>query len=129
MSDKLILADGSVISIESGASLSGIGVVSATKADMVATWDLFTTANLKNVQVKNSEDAVIGEYSDLVLEEETSKEQEDGSILTYFRLRQKTEVELLREEVEALKAGQEIQDGAISDLGTVVSDIVEGGTE
>ena len=128
MSDKLVLKDGSAINIESGASLSQIGVVSATKVDMTATWDLLTTANLKYVQVKNSEDAVIGEYSDLMLEEETSRIQNDGTILTYFRLRQKTEVEILREEVEALKAGQEIQDGAISDLGTVVSDIVEGGT-
>ena len=36
---------------------------------------------------------------------------------------------MLREELEELKLGQEIQDGAILDLGTVVSDIIEGGTE
>ena len=128
MSEVLVLKDGSEITLEEGASLSRMGVVSATKAGMAATWDLLTNTNLKALQVKNSEDAVVGEYSDLVLEEETSRVQGDGTILTYFRLRQKTEVELLREEIEMLKAGQEIQDGAISDLGTAVSDIVEGGS-
>lgn len=129
MSDKLILTDGSVVSIESGASLSSIGVVSATKADMVTTWDLMTKENLKTVQVKNSEDVVIGEYSDLVLEEESSKVQSDGTILTYFKLRQKTEVEILRERVEELETQVEIQDEAIGDLGEAVSDMAEGGTE
>ena len=120
MSDKLILKDGSVINIEAGASLSSIGVVAATKEDMTATWDLFTNDNLKEVQVMNGEDVVIGEYVDLVLENETSTVQEDGTILTYFNLREKTEVERLREEVEALKVGQEIQDGAIVELAEIL---------
>ena len=134
MSDKLILKDGSEIYIEAGASLSRIGVVSATKEDMIATWDLFTNENLKEVQVKTGDDFVTGEYFNLVLENETSTVQEDGTIFTYFNLREKTEVEKLREEVEALKVGQEIQDGAIVELaeilgGEVEEEIVEEETE
>lgn len=129
MNDKLILKDGSVINIESGSSLDSINVVSSTKADMTATWDLLTVENLKTVQVKNNEDNVIGEYHNLVLEDETSMVQSDGTIFTRFRLRQKTEIEVLKERVEELEAQVEIQDEAIGDLGEAVSYIAEGGTE
>lgn len=120
MSEVLKLKNGSEINIEPGASLSSMGVVSASKEEMIATWDLLTVENLKEVQIENAEGEVIGEYSDLVLDLETSLVQADGTILTYFSLRQKTEVELLREEVEALKAGQELQDGAIVELAEIV---------
>ena len=120
MSEILVLKNGSEINIEPGASLSSVGVVSTTKEEMVATWDLLTVENLKEVHFKNAEGEVVGEYVDLILQNETSEVQSDGSILTYFNLRQKTEVEMLREEVEALKAGQEIQDGAIVELAEIV---------
>ncbi len=127
MKDRLILKNGDAIEIESASSLSEIRVVSASKADMLAIWDKLSNENLKAVQIKNAEDAVIGEYSDLVLESETSVMQKDNSILTRFHLREKTEVELLREEMEVLKTGQEIHDGAIADLGAAVSGLAEEG--
>lgn len=128
MSDKLILANGSVINIKEGGSLSSIGVVSSTKEEMLSVWGLLTKENLKNVQVKNNDDVIIAKYSNLILENEISKEQEDGSIFTYFRLREKTEVEILKEEVDALKSSMVINDGAILELGTVINDIVEKGS-
>jgi len=121
MKDRLILKNGDAIEIESASSLSEIRVVSASKAAMISIWDKLSNENLKAVQIKNVEDAVIGEYADLVLESETSVIQKDNSVLTRFHLREKTEVELLREEMEVLKTGQEIHDGAIADLGEVVS--------
>jgi len=121
MKDRLILKNGDAIEIESDSALSEIRVVSASKAAMISIWDKLSNENLKTVQIKNAEDAVIGEYSDLVLESETSVMQKDNSVLTRFHLREKTEVELLREEMEVLKTGQEIHDGAIADLGEVVS--------
>lgn len=128
MSDKLILANGSEINIKEGGSLSSIGVVSSTKEEMLSVWDLLTKENLKNVQLKNNDDVIIAKYSNLILENEISKEQEDGSIFTYFRLREKTEVEILKEEVDALKSSMVINDGAILELGTVINDIVEKGS-
>ena len=120
MSEILVLKNGSEINIEPGASLSSVGVVSTTKEEMVAVWDLLTVENLKEVHFKNAEGEVIGEYANLILENETSVIQADGSIITYFNLRQKTEVELLKEEIEALKAGQEVQDGAIVELAEII---------
>lgn len=126
MKEKLILKDGSAIEIESGSSIGSISVVSESKSAMVSVWDKLTDENLKEVQAMNSDGTVIGQYANLILDSETSIIQSDGTVLTSFHLREKTEVELLREEVEELKAGQEVQDGAISDLGAAVSDIAGG---
>lgn len=131
MRDKLILNDNTEITIESASSLSDIRIVSETKSDMISTWDILTEENLKSVQIQNGDGITVANYENLVLDSETSYaiKDKDGveKILTSFHLRPKTDVELLREEVEALKEGQEVQDGAISDLGTAVSDLAEGG--
>ena len=59
---------------------------------------------------------------------ETSVVASDGSVLTTYSLPEKTDTE---RRLEALEAGQEIQNGAISDLGSVTSAIAEqiGGGE
>ncbi len=127
MKDKLILTNQSEIEIESASSLSDIKVVSETKYDMISAWDMLTPDNLKSVQIQNEDGVVVANYENLVLDNETSTIRTDGKILTSFRLREKTEVELLREEVNLLKEGQEVQDGAIIDLGEAVSGLAEEG--
>lgn len=126
MKDKLILANQSEITIESASSLSDIRVISEDKYAMISTWDMLTEENLKSVQIQNADGVVVANYENLVLENETSTVQEDGKIITSFNIREKSEVELLREEVNALKEVQEVQDGAISDLGEAVSILAEG---
>lgn len=123
MKDKLILKDQTTLEIETGASLSSITVLSSTKEEMIEKWDKLTKENLSSVEVKNSENVTIATYTDLILVSETSVVLEDGSISTEFHLREKTDIEKLQEEVNKLKEGQEIQDGAIEELGNVVSDI------
>ncbi|WP_342756728.1 hypothetical protein [Kineothrix sedimenti] len=91
--DMLILKEGTVIELETGASLSALGVLSADKAAMVATWDKFTPDNLSAVQIKNGDGLTVGNYMALILVAETSITNEDGTILTYFRLREKTDME------------------------------------
>lgn len=125
--DKLVLNNEIEIQIESFSSLPDIKVISRTKYDMLLKWDLLTEENLKFVQLQNSDGTIIGKYQNLILDSETSTTQKDGTILTSFCLREKTEVELLRERIEQLENGQEVQDEAISDLGTAVSDLTEGG--
>lgn len=125
--DKLILNNQSQINIESGSSLSDMKVLSDTKYDMVSTWDMFTEDNLKHIEIQNEDGVVIGIYDNILLDSETSTIQTDGIILTILHLREKTEVELLRERVEQLESGQEVQDGAISDLGVAVSGLAEEG--
>ena len=125
MKDKLILNDQTEIQIESGSALSDIKVLSQTKSDMIAVWDKLTAENLVSVQVKNADGVSVGNYANLILSSETSVEQKDGTVLTNFRLREKTEVELLKEEIDALKEGQEVQNDAIDDLGAITSVLVE----
>lgn len=127
MKDKLILNNQMQIEIESASSLSNMMVLSDTKDDMVSTWDMLTPENLKSVQIQNSSGVTIANYENLILESETSKVHTDETILTSFHLREKTEVEFLRERVEQLENGQEVQDGAISDLGEAVSSLAEEG--
>lgn len=127
MSEKLILKNNTEITIESASALSDIKVLSATKIEMVSVWDMLTEENLKHIEIQNENGIAIGIYDNVLLDSETATIQSDGKILTSFHLREKTDVELLREEVEALKEGQEVQDGAITDLGTAVSDLSEGG--
>ena len=67
MKDKMILKDGTAVELESGASLGNVQVVFSNKASMVETWDKFTDENLKSVQITDGNDAVIAEYTDLVL--------------------------------------------------------------
>ncbi len=127
MKDKLILNNQTQIEIESASSLSDIRVVFDTKDDMVSVWNILTEENLKSVQVQNSDGVIVANYESLILESETSKVHADETILTSFHLREKTEVEFLRERVEQLENGQEVQDGAISDLGEAVSSLAEEG--
>lgn len=121
---KLVLADGTGISLEDGASIGNMCVVSADRQAMLDTWVKLTPDNLRQVQI-TTDGEVSGQYSNLILDHETSAVQEDGSILTSFALRQKTQVEMLQEEVAELRAGQNIQDGAIADLGAITSAVVE----
>lgn len=120
MNDKLILSNQSEIEIESASSLSDIKVISDTKYDMISTWDAMTEENLKFVQIQNADGLTLANYSDLVLESETSTIQSDGKIFTSFHLREKTDVE---KRLDALEDGQEVQDGAIMDLGEAVSEL------
>lgn len=124
MKDKLILKDGSEIEMESGASLSDIKVVSDNKAAMMELWDKLTEDNLAKVTIKNSDGVTIGNYFDLIFVSETSTIQADGTVLTSFNLREKTDTE---KRLDAMEAGQQTQDEAIGDLGQAVSDLAEGG--
>lgn len=127
MKEKLILSNNQEINIESGSSLSDMKVLSETKYDMISVWDMLTEENLRHIEILADDGTVVGIYDNILLENETSTIQPDGKILTSFNLREKTEVELLRERVEQLESGQEVQDGAIKDLGSAVSVLAEGG--
>ena len=123
MKDTMILRDGTVIELEAGASLGDIRVMAADRTAMATTWAKLTPENLSVVQVKNEARLTAGNHTDLVLNDETSKVAADGTVLTSYRLRPKTDLERLEERVGAVETGQDVQDGAINDLGTVVGEI------
>lgn len=122
MKDKLILADGTTVELESGATLGSMQVVFVDKDSMVKAWDAMTDENLKSVHITDGNGAVIAEYTDLVLASVTSTEKEDGTILTTFALREKTETELLKEQM----AAQQEETAILTDCLLEMSEIVYG---
>ncbi|MBS5604593.1 MAG: hypothetical protein KHX84_09600 [Enterocloster asparagiformis] len=123
MKDTMILKDETIIELESSSSLGDIRVTAPDRTAMLAIWAQLTPDNLSVVQVKNEAGLVAGNYTDLVLDAETSKVAADGTVLTSYHLRPKTDLERLEERVGAVETGQDVQDGAIIEL----ADIVAGG--
>ena len=123
--DKLFLKNGAEIELEAGASLGALQVLSADRTAMLATWELLTPDNLSQVQIKNGAGLTGGTHTDLVLASETSVVASDGTVLTTYSLRPKTDVERLEEKVAAVEAGQQVQDGAINDVATLAGSLAE----
>lgn len=122
MKDKMILKDNTTIELEAGAYLSNIQVVAADRAGMVAIWKKMTADNLSSVQIQTGDGLTVGTYTDLVLVSETSTVSPDGSVLTSYRLREKTDEE---KRLDALEEGQEVLDGAVNDLGKATSALAD----
>lgn len=124
MKDTMILKNGTIIELEAGASLGALQAAAVDRAAMAATWETLTPDNLTTVQIKNGDGTVVGNYTDLVLVSETSVITADGAVLTTYSLREKTAEE---KRLDALEAGQAVQDGAIGDIGEAVGTLAEGG--
>lgn len=120
--DALELKNGAIITLETGASLENMEVLSKNMTEMIKVWGEMTEENLSEVQVKNGSGVAVGRYAGLLLVSETSIVQTDGSIRTSFRLREKTDME---KRMDAIEGGQTVQDGAIMDLAEIVSTIAE----
>lgn len=129
MKDVMILKDETAIELEAGASLGAIQVSASDRSAMLQIWEKLTEDNLAEVKIKNGSGLIVGTYKDLILVSETSVVAADGTVITKYCLREKTEVEKRLDNVEA---GQAIQDEAIVDLGEVSSLLAEqmdGGKE
>lgn len=122
MKDKMILKDNTTIELEAGSSLANIQVAAADRADMVEIWGKLTEDNLSSVQIQTGAGLTVGTYTDLVLVSETSTVSPDGTVLTSYHLREKTDEE---KRLDALEEGQTVQDGAISDLGSATSALAD----
>lgn len=127
--DKLILRDGAAIELEAGASLGAIQVSASDRSAMLQIWEKLTEGNLAEVNIQNGSGLTVGIYKNLVLVSEISIVKKDGTVITTYCLREKTDMEKRLDNVEA---GQAIQDGAIADLGEVSSLLagqMDGGKE
>lgn len=127
--EKIILSDNTEIQISEGASLERIVLETEDFAGLgpIAT-AIKKGGNLDTVQFVSGK-KVTGEYEDMKLITPLFQEvdvTEDGKVQAVFTIREKTEIE---KEIDAVKAGQEIQDGAIADLGDIVSGMTEGSAE
>lgn len=114
--EKMIVKDKTELKIKEGAALnavtaladdwSGVGKIAET---------LRKKGNLDEVQFA-SDDVITGVYHDMKLEMPlfyAVDVTEDGKIKATFAIREKTEME---RRLDALEAGQNVQDGAIMEL-------------
>ena len=123
--DKIILANKTEFEISDGASLGNIQI-KAENFDAIKTiTDAFTADNLAKVTFTHNGE-VSGEYTDLKSDGFSYNPnvgedgKEDGTYTVTVRLRTKTEME---KAIDELKAGHEVNAGAIQDL----ADMVAGG--
>ena len=121
--DKLKFTDGTIIDIEDGATLSEVTHIATNEANALYVCGKVTTENVSTLQFLHG-DAVTGDYQNVVIAAPTTREDGEGeTVIVRMHFREKTELEL---RVDALEESQEVQDGAIEDIGLVLSDLAEG---
>jgi hypothetical protein len=123
--DKIILKNKTEFEIAEGASLGNIQIQSKDFNGIKSITDAFSEENISKVTFTHN-DQTSGEYEDLKSEgfsyipNTDDSGTEDGTYTVTIRLRTKTEME---KAIDELKAGHEVNAGAIQDL----ADMVAGG--
>ena len=121
--DKLKFTDGTIIDIEDGAALSEVTHIATNEANALYVCGKVTAENVASLQFLHGE-SVTGDYQNVIIAAPTTREDGEGeTVIVRMHFREKTELEL---RVDALEEGQTVQDGAIEDIGIVLSDLVEG---
>lgn len=121
--DKLKFLDGTIIDIEDGATLSEVTHIATNEANAMFVCNKVTPENVSTLQFLHG-DAVTGDYQNVVIAAPTTREDgENGAVIVRMHFREKTEME---KRMDALEEGQTVQDGAIEDIGAVLSDMAEG---
>lgn len=118
--DKIKLVDGTTIDIEDGASLSNVTHIANNEADAIFVCEKVTPENVSTLQFLHG-DAVTGDYQGITIAAPVTRENGDGeTVIVHMHFREKTDLEM---RVDALEGSQEVQDGAIEDIGMVLSDM------
>jgi hypothetical protein len=123
--DKIILKNKTEFEVSDGASLGNIQIQSADFAGIETITKAFSVDNLAKVTFTHNGE-VSGEYTDLKSDGFSYNPnvgedgKEDGTYTVTVSLRTKTEME---KAIDELKAGHEVNAGAIQDL----ADMVAGG--
>lgn len=120
---KLILSNNKEIEVKDGSTIFDIITETSQYETM---WKNLTENNLKIVKLVSEHNDLIDQKENLVVDSESSF-REKNNVVCYFYLREKSEVELLREQVADLTAQLNVHDGAINDLGEAVSGLAEEG--
>lgn len=121
--DKLKFLDGTLIDIEDGASLADVTHIATNEANALFVCGKVTAENVEHLEFYHGE-LLTGQYDNVIIAAPTTREDgENGTVIVRMHFREKTEVEL---RLDALEEGQTVQDGAIEDIGAVLSDMAEG---
>lgn len=121
---KVILKDKTEIQTVSLPSLAAVKTRAADLAAAEALKEKLTPENISEVTTTNDAGLEVGHYKDLVLATLTADLLSADGVDVTIGLRDKTDMEKLRDEYHADKA---VTDGAIADLGEAVSEMAEGG--
>lgn len=121
--EKIVLKDGTVLEIENGASVNLIQVPIQNLDDFKGLFERFTEDNLEKYSIQNAAGLTCANLENKYLEEAGVKQRSDDYLVS-LRL---ADVDMTEKRLAALEASQDLQDGAITDLGDVVSAIAEGG--
>ena len=120
--DKLKFLDGTIIEIEDGASLAEVTHIASNEANAMYVCNKVTAENVEHLEFLHDE-LITGSYDHVIIAAPTTREDGEGEqVVVRMHFREKTELEL---RVDALEESQEVQDGAIEDIGAVLSDMVE----
>ena len=121
--DYIKFFDGTIINIEDGASLGNITHIARNEADALFVCGKVTDENVYHIEFYH-DDMLTGQYDNIIIAAPTTREDGEGeTVVVRMHFREKTELEL---RVDALEESQEVQDGAIEDIGAVLSDMAEG---
>lgn len=121
--DKLKFLDGTIIDIEDGATLSEVTHIASNEANAIFVCGKVTPENVTHLDFLHGE-AVTGSYDHVIIAAPTTREDgEEGAVIVRMHFREKTDVEL---RLDVLEQSQDVQDGAIEDIGAVLSDMAEG---
>lgn len=122
--NKIVFTDKTEFEIMPGSSIGEITAICTDFADLgIFTDALRKTGNLKNINFKQDE-LVTGTYENLTFASDlynNVKVLKDGRVLATFALRNKTDMEL---QIEQIQADQLVQDGAIMDLAEMLGGTV-----
>lgn len=126
---KIKLFDGTEFAIKDGAALSNIQIPVTTKQTKEAIVSAITTkGNLATVDFIEDNGGVSGHYEDMIMAGQSytvmlpEEDETDAEEIIVLSIREKTVVE---KRLDSLEEGQSIQDGALADLGAVVSEMME----
>lgn len=120
--DKLRFMDGAEVDIEDGATLSEVTHIATNEANAMFVCNKVTAENVEHLEFLHGE-LITGSYDHVIIAAPTTREDgENGSVIVRMHFREKTDVEL---RLDALEESQEVQDGAIEDIGIVLSDMAE----
>lgn len=120
--DKLKFLDGTIIDIEEGATFAEVTHIASNEANALYVCGKVTPENVTHLDFLHG-DAVTGSYDHVIIAAPTTREDgENGSVIVRMHFREKTEIE---KRMDALEVSQEIQDGALEDLGAAVSELTE----
>lgn len=115
---KMVLNDGTSITIEDGASLGCIHHIAADETEAQAVCAYLTGSNLKHVEFHTDSGDAYGVYDNLIVDAAPARQtNKDGTVTVTISLRQKTDIEL---RLDALEEGHEINAGAIEELAGIV---------